>query len=197
MTKIEWCDRTWNPIIGCSRVSEGCRNCYAERLAATRLKHLPQYHDLTTDSGRWSGTVRLIGEKLTQPYQWRASSRIFVNSMSDLFHEELDRHAIGAVLRVLNTGFLARWHQFIVLTKRPRKMAQCLADWEDATTDRPDMAPIGLEKVWWGVSVEDQKNAEARLPILIDAPIVQTRIVSCEPLLGLCWGRVKPHFKRK
>src|SRR3990170_2369205 len=93
MTKIEWTDSTWNPVRGCTRVSEGCRNCYAERIAARFSGPGQRYQGFArmtpSDGARWTGKVELIPDKLEEPLHWRKPRRIFVNSMSDLFHETL------------------------------------------------------------------------------------------------------------
>ena len=124
-TSIEWCDVTWNPVRGCSRVSEGCRNCYAERMAA---RNLPEMRSPTTgerfavigsDGPHWSGKVELIESKLTEPLHWRKPRRVFVNSMSDLFHENLPDDAIDRVFAVM---VLCPHLTFQVLTKRPERM---------------------------------------------------------------------------
>ena len=122
MTSIEWTDRTWNPTRGCSRVSEGCRNCYAERQAA-RFSDPGQTFDgfvKRTDAGpRWTGKVALVPKKLDEPLRWKQPSRVFVNSMSDLFHELLSNVDIAIVFGVM---LLAEQHTFQVLTKRPQRM---------------------------------------------------------------------------
>jgi protein gp37 len=119
-SSIEWTDATWNPVRGCSRVSEGCRNCYAERLAA-RFGWLaggyPAAHS-TPEGPRWSGKVALVPDALDWPLRRRKPLRIFVNSMSDLFHESLSDPAIAAVFGVM---LLAEQHTFQVLTKRPER----------------------------------------------------------------------------
>ncbi len=121
-TGIQWTDSTWNPVRGCSRVSEGCRHCYAERIAARFSGPGQPFHGLAKRIGgeaRWTGKVRLLPELLDRPLRWRKPRRIFVNSMSDLFHEELPNEAIDKVFAVMA---LARQHTFQVLTKRPERM---------------------------------------------------------------------------
>ena len=128
-TGIEWTDSTWNPTIGCSRVSEGCRNCYAERLA---------------HRSAWTGRVNLAEKHLLDPLKWRTPRRVFVNSMSDLFHEGLPDAAIDRVFAVMAQ---CPQHTFQVLTKRPCRMA-ALSEYDP----QPN--------VWLGCSVEDQKRAD-------------------------------------
>jgi len=126
-SKIEWTDATWNPVRGCTRVSEGCRNCYAETMAARFSNPDQPYHGLaerTAKGGRWTGKVRLVEEHLADPLRWRRPRRIFVNSMSDLFHEGLSDADIDRVFAVMA---LAPQHTFQALTKRPERMRAYLA----------------------------------------------------------------------
>jgi protein gp37 len=181
VTSIEWTSRTWNPVRGCSRVSEGCRHCYAETFAA---RNLPEMRSPTTGEPfavrtpagpRWTGRVELIPSKLDEPLRWRKPQRIFVNSMSDLFHESLPERAIADVF---GTMALASRHTFQILTKRPRRMRDLLAPGPlTALGDHP------LPNVWLGVSVEDQATADERIPILLETPAA-VHFVSYEPALG-------------
>ena len=116
---IEWTNTTWNPLRGCARVSEGCRNCYAEAVAARFSGPGLPYEGLTTAKGRWTGEVRLVPEKLAEPLRWRKPRMVFVNSMSDLFHDDVPNEYIAAVFGVMAA---ARQHAFQVLTKRPERM---------------------------------------------------------------------------
>ena len=123
-TKIEWCDSTWNPVIGCSRVSSGCNHCYAERLIR-RFPHLTgivtkmSFTDESFDDPiGWDGRAYFMPHKLEEPFHWRKPRRIFVCSMSDLFHESLSNEQIAAVHGVMA---LTPQHRYIVLTKRPER----------------------------------------------------------------------------
>lgn len=120
-TSISWTDKTWNPIRGCSRVSAGCMNCYAERVAHRFSGDGQPYAGLTTDKGRWNGIVRFVTEHLADPLRWKKPRRIFVNSMSDLFHEALTNEQIAAVFGVMAA---APQHTFQVLTKRAERMRE-------------------------------------------------------------------------
>lgn len=202
-TKIQWTDRTWNPVRGCSRVSEGCRNCYAERVAA-RFSSGPEvgipgpfagFAEMRDGAPHWTGSVELVESKLTEPLRWRKPSRVFVNSMSDLFHEALPDEAIDRVFAVMA---LAPQHTFQVLTKRPERMRDYFADVQarataillagDALPFPPMHRRVGsyavpLPNVWLGVSVEDQATADERIPKLLSTPAA-VRFVSYEPALG-------------
>lgn len=190
-TGIEWTDATWNPIRGCSRVSEGCRNCYAETVA-NRFKGEGQpYAGLIAKGGQWNGSIKFVPEMLDQPLRWRKPRRIFVNSMSDLFHENVPDEVIDKVFAVMA---LARQHTFQILTKRPERMRDYMNS--DALIERNSVV-IGARNsmilwphVWLGVSVEDQKALDERLPLLLDTPAA-VRWISAEPLLGpvdlSCW----------
>jgi len=207
-TKIEWTDATWNVVNGCSVTSPGCANCYAMRLAGTRLRNHPSRAGLTTDSKAgpvWTGETRFNGKVLEDPLRWRRPRRIFVCAHGDLFHESVPDEWIDRVFAVIA---LSPHHQFQVLTKRAERMrawfgrydaahdhncADFVADavacqlgrqgatgaarTEGHDTDWP------LPNVWLGVSVEDQRRADERIPYLLATPAA-VRWLSCEPLLG-------------
>ena len=169
-SKIEWTESTWNPVRGCTRVSEGCRFCYAERIAARFSGKGMAYEGLAenTKAGpRWTQQVILVPELLNEPLKWKKSRRIFVNSMSDLFHEKVELSYIQEVFSVMNE---AHWHQFQVLTKR----ADLLLEYSPKLPWSPN--------VWMGVSVEDDRVTH-RIGALrqTDAHI---KFLSLEPLLG-------------
>lgn len=204
-TEISWTDMSWNPVRGCSRVSEGCRHCYAEQQAARIVrmaKGRPSPYDglvKLTAAGepRWTGEVRLVPEHLADPLRWKKPRRVFVNSMSDLFHESLTNEQIAAVFGVMAA---APQHTFQILTKRARRMREwfewagrlTLDDLEaeaklQAGEDRDYVAVRGhtwpLPNVWLGISVENQEAADERIPELLRTPAA-VRFLSCEPLLG-------------
>jgi len=195
MSKIQWTEKTWNPLVGCSRVSEGCRHCYAERTAfRNAVMGIPQYKGLTkkTKSGEihWTGEVRLVESVLDKPLHWQKPSRIFVNSMSDLFHDRVKDEWIDRIFAIMAT---ACQHTFQVLTKRPARMV----DYAHALADgRRGLPPVWDERqqrerhweglppnVWLGASVEDQTTADERIPLLLQTPAA-IRWVSYEPALG-------------
>jgi protein gp37 len=199
-TKIEWTDATWNPIRGCTRVSEGCRHCYAEGMAA-RFSDPGQWgHGLAqrvalpgggTDH-RWTGKVELVDAALDLPLRWRSPRRIFVNSTSDLFHEKVPDEWIDSVFCVMGA---ATRHTFQVLTKRPERMRDYLTRRRcNFAVKAPigggmvDWHPFNKElavppNVWLGTSIEDQATADERIPHLLATPAA-VRFLSCEPLLG-------------
>lgn len=188
---IAWTDETWNPIRGCSKVSAGCQHCYAETMAARFCGPGRPYEGLI-EKGQWNGKVRFVLERLADPFRWRRPRRIFVNAMSDLFHESLSFEQIDRIFGVM----AACWdHTFQVLTKRPARMLEYLnqdrrerwaragANGDDAVCDRIHLGPRALPNVWLGVTVENQAAADERIPLLLQTPAA-LRWVSMEPLLG-------------
>lgn len=163
-SSIEWTDATWNPVRGCTKVSPGCAHCYAETFAE-RFRGVPGHpYEQGFD-------LRLVPEKLSEPLQWRRPRMIFVNSMSDLFHQDVPDGYITAVARVMQ---LARWHTFQVLTKRSERLRDLLASkLAFAANDR---------HIWWGVSVENRKQGLPRIGHL-QAATAAVRFLSIEPLL--------------
>lgn len=157
---IEWTDATWNPVTGCTKISPGCKNCYAERLAL-RLRAMgnPRYER--------GFAVTLHPAQLALPLRWRRPSRIFVNSMSDLFHEDVPIEFIERVFEVMAQ---ASWHVFQILTKRSQRLA--------TLAPRLRWAP----NIWQGVSVESARYA-SRIGNLLNVP-ASVRFLSLEPLLG-------------
>jgi protein gp37 len=184
-TGIEWTDEVWNPIRGCSRVSPGCENCYAERFAARFSKRGLPWEGLVKwgKSGPlWTGEVNLIYDKLQEPMHWSKPRRVFVNSMSDLFHDGVPDNFIRDVFGVMA---MAKRHTFQILTKRSIRMEQwfgSLAAHEAAEFAGEAGVSWPLPNVWLGVSVESQDWASERLPGLINSP-AEVRFVSAEPLL--------------
>jgi protein gp37 len=163
-SKIEWTDRVWNPVTGCTKVSPGCANCYAERMAK-RLRGRCGYPVENPFS------VTLHQDKLVQPAFWKPS-KVFVCSMSDLFHEDVKTEWLIAIFKRIN---LYRSHTFQILTKRPERMLQFFNSTNQQFNNLPN--------VWLGVSAENQQTADERIPILLQIPAA-VRFVSCEPLLG-------------
>lgn len=169
-TKIEWTDRTWNPVRGCTKISPGCANCYASTFAE-RWRGIPGHpYEQGFD-------LRLVPEKLHEPFHWKKPCRVFVNSMSDLFHEGVPEYFIDDVFRAM---WKCPQHTFQVLTKRADRMADyCGKRW--GTFDGRAWPPA--PNVWLGVSVEDQRYADERIPYLLSTPAT-VRFLSCDPLLG-------------
>jgi protein gp37 len=179
MTKIEWATKVWNPTVGCTKVSQGCQHCYAEWIAALRQNNpaTPQYQGTVDKNGCWTGVVRPVPTALNKPLKWRKPQRVFVNSMSDLFHESVEE---SWILRVFEIMLAQDQHTYIVLTKRPERMREILSYspiWRR-------MVAQGLAgHIWLGISAEDQAAYDARWPYLQDTPAA-VRIISAEPLLG-------------
>lgn len=210
-TGIAWTSSTWNPVRGCAPVSPGCANCYAARMASRFAGPGQPYQGLAS-GGRWAGAARFVPEMLDLPLRWRKPRRVFVNSMSDLFHDDVTDEQIAAVFGVMS---VCHRHTFQILTKRPERMVRWFrwigrAVGTNATTGamvaiatdpligceicaarhaRIPPAQIDrprvwpLPNVWLGVSVEDQARADERIPLLLQTPAA-VRFVSCEPLLG-------------
>ena len=221
MSKIEWTERSWNPILGCSIVSPGCTNCYAMRTAHRlgRNPATPDYDGLTRlVNGKpvWTGEMRLAAhDVLTAPLRRRTPTTWFVNSMSDLFAEGVQDAWLDQIFAVMA---LTPQHTYQVLTKRPERMRAYInqavgriADGiiamrrERGDTDmtvvplahiRPGHSWWPLPNVWLGVSTEDQTRADERIPILLDTPAA-VRWISAEPLLGAIDGRRWMPAKRK
>lgn len=210
MSKIEWTQKTWNPIVGCSKVSGGCKNCYAIGMA-WRLMHIGHSKEKyagtveKTANGQlnWTGKVNLSEKDLLKPITWKNPQMIFVNSESDLFHESIPFEFIDKVFAVMA---LCTQHIFQVLTKRPARMVEYFSRFNyrerimtqlDLIGDQHDLydqcrntitsirfahEPV-FPNVWLGVSVENQKTADERIPLLLKVPAA-IRFLSCEPLLG-------------
>jgi protein gp37 len=204
-SSIEWTEKTWNPVRGCSIVSPGCINCYAMKQAHRFSGSGKPYDGLTTLTPRsgpqWTGVVRTVESALLEPLSWKKPQRVFVNSMSDLFHEDVPFEFIDRVFAVMA---LAPRHTFQILTKRADRMRQYFATvatrhlwasagkefpggkadgWQAKCDDAICNGPFPLPNVWLGVSVEDQQRADERIPLLLQTPAA-VRFLSCEPLLG-------------
>lgn len=164
LSRIEWTDATWNPVRGCAKISPGCKHCYAERFAE-------RFRGVENHPFEYGFDLRLVPEKLAEPLRWREPRMIFVNSMSDLFHEDVPP---SYILRVASTMRLARWHTYQVLTKRSGRLRDML---------RGPLDPAAKENhIWWGVSVEDRKYGLPRIADLQASPAA-IRFLSIEPLL--------------
>lgn len=176
-TSIEWTDATWNPVAGCSIISPGCKNCYAMRMAA-RLEAMrtKKYFGLTRKSGGrhiWTGKIFCDEAALVIPKQWKKPKKIFVNSMSDLFHQDVPYDFVAKVWEVMRG---TPQHTYQILTKRPDRMRDFVAKSNGSF----------LENVWLGTSVEDQRVID-RLDALRQIPAA-IRFVSFEPLIGSVRG---------
>ena len=199
-TGISWTDATWSPVTGCSKVSPGCANCYAETLALTRLAGKPGYPGLPWTPENAEANVVLRPDRLDQPLRWRKPRRIFVNSMSDLFHEQVPDEFILAVFDVMNRATYngganagrirdaeREGHIFQVLTKRPNRMRTFVSRLRFDPVAGLSLDGPGWQfmnpGIWLGTSVENQRWADERIPELFATP-ARVRFLSMEPLLG-------------
>ncbi|RUL83653.1 DUF5131 family protein [Tautonia sociabilis] len=163
-TAIEWADASWNPVRGCTKVSPGCAHCYAETFAE-RFRGVPGHPYEQGFDLRW------IPEKLAEPLRWPGPRMVFVNSMSDLFHEDIP---LDAIRRVVDVMLLADWHTYQVLTKRSGRLLDLLSG--------PLRDAAGAGHIWWGVSVENRRHGLPRVEHLRASPAA-VRFLSVEPLL--------------
>jgi three-Cys-motif partner protein len=163
-SKIEWTDATWNPVRGCTKISPGCTHCYAETFAE-------RFRGVAGHPYEQGFDLRLVPQKLLEPLRWARAKVIFVNSMSDLFHEGVSDAYVGMVAEVMRT---ANWHTFQVLTKRSERLARMLRTALRECAEEPH--------IWWGVSVENRRHGLPRIAHLRDAPAA-VRFLSVEPLL--------------
>ena len=161
---IEWTEATWNPVRGCTKISPGCQHCYAE-VFAERFRGVPGHpYEHGFD-------LRIVPEKLIEPLKWRKGRRVFVNSMSDLFHDQVPESYVVSVSRVMQ---IANWHTFQVLTKRSERMRDLL---------QTTLGNVACEPhIWWGVSVENRKHGLPRIHHLRESPAA-VKFLSIEPLL--------------
>lgn len=212
-SSIDWTDKVWNPVVGCAKVSAGCKNCYAETMAARcalmsaalgrESVYLPV---VDTAKRRWNGRAEMVPARLADPLKWKKPRRVFVNSMSDLFHEDVTFEFVAACFGVMAA---TPQHTYQILTKRPERMlaffewacneadkrgygqpevcmdeaAERGAKVPTTTVDEHGIDAWPLPNVWLGVSTEDQATADERIPLLLQAPAA-VRFLSCEPLLG-------------
>ena len=170
---IEWTDATWNPTTGCTKISPGCAHCYIERTPAFRIAG-NKFVDGKTD-------IEIFHDRLEQPLHWQKPRRVFVNSLSDLFHDDISDAFIMNVFAVMER---TPRHTFQVLTKRPERMRVWVnkhAEWIDYAAG-PGEFRRRYGHVWLGVSVENQHFADERIPLLLETPAA-VRFISAEPLL--------------
>lgn len=190
-TKIEWCTETWNPIIGCTKVSPGCDHCYAERMAK-RLRSMEEkfdgkgndlfhrsatgkYSSVISKEGKWNGKTYFDEDAFKKPARWKKPRVIFISSMGDLFHESISDDLIHEIFLAIR--FYYRRHLFLILTKRPKRMHSYIYN---ILAKGGDVFP--LPNVWLGVTAENQMRANERVPILLSIPAAK-RFVSVEPML--------------
>lgn len=163
-SKIEWTDATWNPVRGCTKISPGCKHCYAETFAE-------RFRGVRGHPYEQGFDLRLVPEKLFEPLQWRQSKMVFVNSMADLFHRGVPDNYVVQVAEVMT---LADWHIYQVLTKRAMRLRAMLASKLAFATRQ--------QHIWWGVSVENKKHGIPRISELQESD-AEVKFLSIEPLL--------------
>lgn len=211
---IAWCDETWNPFRGCTRISTGCLHCYAEKVAARFSGPGQPYEGLATlhrksngtTEARWTGKLAVVEKVMDLPLRWKRPRMVFVNSMSDAFHESLSRADIFKVLSVCVQGAIQRGHIFQILTKRAERMRKLVEEfidmgelcgagafcWDQHRNSAEERGEFEEFKkshrlpwgIWLGVSVENQDAADERLPHLVQMDGVDVKFVSAEPLIG-------------
>lgn len=179
MSKIEWTDKTWNPVIGCSNISPACDHCYAEKMAA-RLASMPKtagsyVHVIDHEKRCWNGKTHFIESALSKPLHWRKPCRVFVGSMTDLFHPSTPFKWLTQIFDVM---FHTPHITYQILTKRPDRMQEFMRDLSASS-----LGGWPFPNVWLGVTVENQEYADKRIPALLDTPAA-VRFVSIEPMLG-------------
>ena len=167
-TAIEWAEATWNPVTGCTKISPGCKFCYAERI--------------TERWGQKFTEIKLHPDRLFQPLHWKKPRRIFVCSMSDLFHESIPDDFVESIFAIMAE---TPRHQYQVLTKRAEQMRQTVKWWNNLPSENDHLYPFvsPVPNIWLGVSVENQEQADKRIPVLLETPAA-VRFLSVEPLLG-------------
>ncbi len=163
-SSIEWTDATWNPVRGCTKISPGCKHCYAETFAE-------RFRGVSGHPYEQGFDLKLIPEKLGEPLRWSSPKKIFVNSMSDLFHPDIPDDYIAKVVRIMET---ADWHTYQLLTKRADRQTRLLSTALREAAQR--------EHIWWGVSVENRKHGLPRMELLRSTPAAM-KFLSVEPLL--------------
>jgi len=163
-SRIEWTESTWNPLTGCTKISPGCKHCYAETFAE-------RFRGVKGHPYEQGFDLRLVPEKLTEPLNWPTPKMVFVNSMSDLFQSGISDDYVELVSRVM---MIAKWHTYQVLTKRSERLLELL-------NCKLQLAADAVH-IWWGVSVEDRKYGLPRIRHLQDSP-ARIRFLSIEPLL--------------
>ncbi len=194
-TKISWTEFTWNPVVGCKKVSPGCKNCYAEKMA-NRVRGMmyiqssdksmetwAKYDEVLTMDGKWNSHTYCDESALDKPLHWKKPRKIFVCSMGDLFHESVPFEFID---KVFGAMFCANQHTYQILTKWPDRMAEYIKHLDEVCYEAGDFtcwSKLPNKHIWLGVSAENQEWADKRIPILLQIPAA-VRFVSLEPLLG-------------
>ena len=179
-TKIEYVDTSWNPIPGCSKISVGCKNCFAEKMAKRLVGMGQENYYPVVDLRGWTGRTHLIESALEKPHKWKKPLAIFVCSMGDLFHESTPFEWIDEVFDTMSS---VPRHTYKILTKRPQRMAEYFKHLDQRIADAGFEGYDPPSFIWLGVTAENQEQADKRIPILLQIPAAK-RFVSIEPMLG-------------
>jgi protein gp37 len=191
-TRIEWCDMTINPVVGCSHCSIGCLNCYAERFAARLAKNpktADKYAGVVDEHGKWTGCFSYPDASVFRKVP-KTPKRIFVGSMTDIFHPNFPRKALWKIFSAIEN---APYHTFMFLTKRADSMREYFAPHRCEPYGIMSR-PMEIGNLWLGVTVCNQEEADAKIPVLLSIPAAK-RFVSIEPMLGEINFRWKPYFE--
>lgn len=193
MSKIHWTDETINSVVGCSKISAGCQNCYAENMARRLAAMGKVQYQLVTAHGAWEGRTHFVPSELEKPYRWKKPRTIFIGSMGDLFHESVPFEWIDQVAALIG---LYSQHTFILLTKRPQRMLEYFSSDRKRLVEEhqiPRRYDLGRRQgiftsfpppnIVVGVSVEDQETADERIPLLLKTSAAK-RFISLEPMIG-------------
>ncbi len=178
MTKIEWCDETINPFVGCSKCSPGCDNCYAEKMAQRQIAMGNKAYDGVVDANGWTDQINFQPNQLEKITKWRKPRRIFIGSMTDCFHENAQSVWI---FDLLDNICRLPHHTFMILTKRPDKMFRRMHHYYSVFGDQ-EKSCNPFSNLWLGVTVCNQQEADEKIPILLQTPAAK-RFVSVEPML--------------
>lgn len=190
MSKIEWTNETWNPIIGCTKVSPGCDNCYAEKMAcrlASMEHNISAYDYRYIVNGtefdkptKWNGETFFAESQINKPLKRKKPTKYFVCSMGDLFHKSVSFQDVTGIIEIIEK---CKQHTFQILTKRPERMKEYFDLLLNGALDYTKLAALPIKNLWLGVTAENQEQAENRIPVLLQIP-AKVHFVSIEPMLS-------------
>lgn len=196
MSKIEWTGKVWNPIVGCTKIAEGCKNCYAINMAHRFSNRVDKFKGTTIKTANginWTGKVNFDEAALQIPYKTKKPTVFFVNSMSDLFHESISFSTIKEILEVIMDN---PQHRFQILTKRPSRMLHFFK--HSNAFSKPELM-LKFQNMWLGVSASTQADADKNIPLLLQLPFIKNLFVSLEPMTEainlMPDGATNPHLR--